>query len=194
MSEETTVQQTTTTTQDSGKTFTQADLDAAIEARLARERKKYEDYNDLKTKAAKLDEIEKANLSEAEKLKAELEAAKAEGTERLTKAEQRLLKAEVKAQAAELGIVDAEAALALMDKSEVKIGEDDEVSGVKEALGRLLEAKPWLKKQGSIGTGTNAGNGNDGTPTLEQQLDEAVKSGNFPLQVALRRKIAERKG
>lgn len=45
----------------------QQELNAALKDRLDRERSKFKDYNDLKAKAAKLDEIEQANLSEIEK-------------------------------------------------------------------------------------------------------------------------------
>ena len=45
----------------------QQELHAALKERLDRERAKFKDYNDVKAKAAKLDEIEQANLSELEK-------------------------------------------------------------------------------------------------------------------------------
>lgn len=50
----------------------QDDLNKVIDERLKRERAKYADYKDLKTKAAKLDEIEKANQTEAEKVSARI--------------------------------------------------------------------------------------------------------------------------
>ena len=40
------------------KTFTQAEMDSIIEGRLARERQKYADYDDLKEKASKYDEYQ----------------------------------------------------------------------------------------------------------------------------------------
>ena len=45
----------------------QEELNAALKDRLARERAKFGDYNDLKAKAAKFDELEQANKSEVEK-------------------------------------------------------------------------------------------------------------------------------
>lgn len=51
---------------------TQDELNAALKDRLARERAKFSDYNDLKAKAAKLDEIENANRTEAEKATAKI--------------------------------------------------------------------------------------------------------------------------
>lgn len=48
-------------------TFTQAQLDAILTERLARERAKYQDYEDLKAKAAKFDAAEAAGKTELQK-------------------------------------------------------------------------------------------------------------------------------
>lgn len=45
----------------------QDDLNKVIDERLKRERAKYTDYKDVKAKATRLDEIEQANQTEAEK-------------------------------------------------------------------------------------------------------------------------------
>ena len=73
----------TTPAQPAGKTFTQAELDSIVADRLARERAKYPDYEDLKAKAAKYDAAEEAGKSELQKandraaaLKTELDALK----------------------------------------------------------------------------------------------------------------------
>jgi hypothetical protein len=62
---------------------TQDELNAVLKDRIARERSKFADYKDLQVKAAKLDEIEQANKTEAEKtaeriatLERELEATR----------------------------------------------------------------------------------------------------------------------
>jgi polyribonucleotide nucleotidyltransferase len=57
----------TKTTEKPEKTFSQAELDAVISDRLKREREKYSDYEALKEKAQKLDEIEEKNKTELEK-------------------------------------------------------------------------------------------------------------------------------
>ena len=49
------------------RTFTQAELDAIVTERLKRDRAKYADYEALKEKADKFDQIEEANKSELEK-------------------------------------------------------------------------------------------------------------------------------
>ena len=71
------------------KTFTQAEIDAIIEGRLAREKQKYADYESLKEKAGKYDEFQQQNKSELQKanekadaLQAELDKLKKEGTVR----------------------------------------------------------------------------------------------------------------
>ena len=63
--EEKTVNQETTVIQD--KTFTQEELDKIIADRLQRERAKYTDYETLKEKASKFDEVEEASKSDLEK-------------------------------------------------------------------------------------------------------------------------------
>lgn len=64
---------------DGGQQFqaitSQEALDRIIGERVARERGKYADYDDLKAKAAKFDEAEAANQTELQKITARAEAA-----------------------------------------------------------------------------------------------------------------------
>lgn len=71
------------------KTFTQAEMDSIIEGRLARERQKYADYDDLKEKAGKYDEYQAQSKKELQKekeksnaLQAKLDKLEKEGTVR----------------------------------------------------------------------------------------------------------------
>jgi len=50
-----------------GRTFTQADVDRIVSERLARERSKYSDYEQLKAKADELDKLREEQASETEK-------------------------------------------------------------------------------------------------------------------------------
>lgn len=66
------------------KTFTQEDVNKIVGDRIAREREKFADYDAIKAKAEKFDEIEEANKSELEKaqerankLQTELDSMKA---------------------------------------------------------------------------------------------------------------------
>lgn len=52
-----------------GKTFTQDEVNAIVADRLNRERNKYADYDDLKSKAAKYQEQQEAGKSEIQKLR-----------------------------------------------------------------------------------------------------------------------------
>lgn len=54
-------------TENTEKTFTQAEVDAIVGDRLKRDRQKYADYDTLKEKADKFDAMEEANKSELQK-------------------------------------------------------------------------------------------------------------------------------
>lgn len=60
------------------QTLTQAEVDRIVGERLARERSKYADYDDLKAKAAKHDEAVQAQKTEQERLSEQLTAAQTE--------------------------------------------------------------------------------------------------------------------
>lgn len=55
------------TTEQTGRTFTQEELDAIVSDRLKRDRQKYADYEELKTKAQAYDEAREAEKTELEK-------------------------------------------------------------------------------------------------------------------------------
>lgn len=60
-------QETNTATETQERTFTQAELNSIIEGRLKKESAKYSDYEALKEKASKFDEMEEAKKSELQK-------------------------------------------------------------------------------------------------------------------------------
>ena len=60
------------------KTFTQAELNAIVQKRLGEEKAKYENYEELKAKALKFDEIEEQNKSELQKANERAQALEAE--------------------------------------------------------------------------------------------------------------------
>lgn len=68
------------------KTYTQEEVDKIVEGRIGRERAKYGDYEELKAKATKYEELENANKSELQKAQekaAEFEGKAAELTKKL---------------------------------------------------------------------------------------------------------------
>jgi hypothetical protein len=67
MENETVNQEQATKTENAEKTFTQSELNAIISDRLKRESEKYADYETLKEKASRFDEIEEASKTELQK-------------------------------------------------------------------------------------------------------------------------------
>ena len=67
MSENATVTTQENNAEGQNRTFTQEELNAIVGKRLAEEKSKFADYEDLKAKASKFDEMEEANKSELQK-------------------------------------------------------------------------------------------------------------------------------
>lgn len=90
MSEQTAPTEGTEETNEQGTEFepiaSQEALDKIIQARIARERKRFEDYDELKAKASKLAEFEEAQKTEAQKAQERLEAAEKRAAELESKA------------------------------------------------------------------------------------------------------------
>lgn len=86
--------------EDTDKKFTQEDVNQMISDRLKRETSKYSDYDELKAKAAKLDDAEASRKSDEQKMLDRIEAAEkkaAEADERVGKAEANALRLSVAA-------------------------------------------------------------------------------------------------
>ena len=127
------------------RTFSQEDVNR-IQAQTRREiRNQFSDYNQLKDRAAKADELEQAQLTEQEKLEAravEAERKVVSATEQISSA---MIASEVKVRASQMGIIDPDAALLLVNRANVRYTEDEGVSGVEVALTQFVEDKPYLK-------------------------------------------------
>lgn len=72
------------------------------------------------------------------------EAAQAEITKQLERANGLLIAADVRAKGAALGLVDADTALLLLDKSKIKVDDKGVVTGTEEALKDLQSSKAYL--------------------------------------------------
>lgn len=127
---------------------TQDELDRIVGDRLARERQKYADYEDLKKKAAEHDAAVEAAKSEAEKA---VDAARKEGETTATeKANARIVRAEAKVAAAVAKFRDPEVAVKLLDLTGVTIGDDGAVdaAALKVKLDTLATEHPYLVDDG----------------------------------------------
>lgn len=91
----------TNATEQETKTFTQDELNAIVNDRLGREKAKYSDYEAMKAKAAKYDELEEANKTELQKASEKVSALQDELNAIKKQNEIRDIRAEV---AKEMGI------------------------------------------------------------------------------------------
>jgi hypothetical protein len=126
----------------------QADLDRIIGERVARERAKFADYGDLKTKAAAHDQALEAAKTEQEKA---VDAARKEGEQTATeRSHARLVGAEARALAAEAKFRNPAIAVRSIDLAGVKVGADGEVDAeaIKAALKTLADSDPYLVDDG----------------------------------------------
>ena len=85
-----------------------------------------------------------AALSETERLQKQLADATAIATKAQEAAQAASLRAAIAVEAGKLNIVDADAALALIDTTGIEHSDDGTVNGVTDALTALIAAKPYL--------------------------------------------------
>ena len=127
------------------RNFSQEEVNRMVGQARREVRGQFSDYSDLKTRAARADELEQAQLTEAERLTQRATEAEKQTAEANTQLTNALISSEVKVKAVQLGIVDPDAAYLLLDKRNVKYDANDGVTGVEDALTQLLEDKPYLK-------------------------------------------------
>lgn len=116
----------------------QEELDRRVGERLARERAKFADYDDLKAKAEKFDEAEAATKTELQKLQDSI----AERDTKLAELPRQVRSQAIKfaSTATKAGFLDPEDALTFLADG-VDLADD---AAVKAALGALAERKPHL--------------------------------------------------
>ena len=157
--------------QQSARTFSQDDMNR-IQAQTRKEvRNQFADYSQLKERAAKADELEQAQLSATEKLEARASEAERQATTAGERVANAMIASEVKVRASQLGVIDPDAALLLLDRTNVQYSEDSGVTGVEAALTQLLEDKPYLKGAPNRAPNLNPQSG-EPAPTLRLSEDQ----------------------
>ncbi len=143
---------TDTAPKNDGPTFdpiqSQADLDRIIGQRLARERERYADYDDLRAKAAEHDKALDAARSDHDKA---VEAARKEGESvAQERANGRLVSAEARALAAEAKFRNPTLAVRAVDLAGIKVNDDGSVdaAAIRTKLTELSNAEPYLVDDG----------------------------------------------
>jgi len=124
---------------DTGRSFTQAELDAIIADRISRVKKQYGDYDELKDKASKWEEHEIEQMDELERAQKRIADAEAAAEQANQQASETLVLASVIAEASKAGALYPEDAFNLIDRSGVKV-EGGKVEGVADAVKTLVEA------------------------------------------------------
>jgi len=172
--------------QDEGK-LTQAEVDAIVADRLARERKKYADYSDLKRAAEELAELKKSQMTEVEKMKAEL----AEKDALLQSKDQELsgLKLE-RVKAAKL--VEAGVAAEWIDS--VSGSTEEEVAASVTKLAARLKVEPPKAAQGAGQTGIQSQVKNNSKIWTQSEIKELRLSGHLTDEVMAEIKQATAEG
>ena len=137
MSDENTTNESGSGAEAPPKTFTQDELEKIVGDRLARERKKFADYDELRA-------FKEEHKSETDKA---IEAARVEGAREVTdRFSTRLFQSAVREAAATLGFRDASDAVAVFGDSSGLVSDEGEVDAkaIRSRLTELAKAKPYL--------------------------------------------------
>ncbi|MFD2116350.1 scaffolding protein [Paenibacillus yanchengensis] len=173
------------------KTFTQAELDTAVQARVSRAEKTaktalakelgFDSVEAMQAALKKQEPTKKTDKKDEKPIDVEAlveEKLKAKQKEQDDRTFKRLLTAEVKVLANELGFADWEDALALADMSKVTEDDKGNLIGVKEAMDDLLKKKPHLGKQkpGAGSFGATVPNSQEQRKKSQEALINLAKS------------------
>jgi hypothetical protein len=170
------------------KTFTQAELDAIVGDRLKRQKSQFADYDDLKAKAAKLEEFEKSQQTEAEKAA----QARADAEKRATD-----LEAALRHKTVESALITAaagkladpkDAVLYLGDKLELDETGQVDPTAVAQLVDGLLSEREYLAAKTSDGRPAvprpNTAQGTSGTPATADPAQQFASILSSRLQGA----------
>lgn len=165
------------------RTFTEEQVNRIVQERLARQKAQFKDYDELKDRAARLQELEDAQKSELEKAQERAVQLEKQAADAAARAQDAVLRSAVVAEAARKNVVDPDAAVALLNKESLVLGDDGAPTNIAEAMDELLKAKPYLvgggRGSGSADLGARGG-GVQGQITREQlktmSHDEIVKA------------------
>lgn len=127
------------------RTFTQADLNRIVSDRLAREREKFANFDELKTKAAELDQLKEGEKTELQKAQDRQTQLERENTELKTRAQEAATRREVEKAARKAGLADPEDGYLLIDRKALDLDEDGTPKNADQLIAALIEAKPHLK-------------------------------------------------
>ncbi len=160
-------------------TLTQEELDqrisAAVSAAEERTRSQFANYDELKTAAERLQELERSNEDAVQRqIREAKEAAQAElptlVSQATTSAKQSVVESEIRAWAAQYNFSYPDDVVAkLRDSDKIKVSDKFKVSGVEDLVKDLATARPeWLKRNFN-GAPPRGSNGNAPDLTTEER-------------------------
>lgn len=156
----------------SAASFTQADVDRLIADRLKRERDKYRDYNDLKSKAAEFDKAAEAQKTAEQKAVEQAQVAQQRADQLL----QRAVRSEIRALAADK-FADPDDPGGFLDVTRY-IGADGDVDvdAIRTDLDELLTRKPHLGKAepGPRNPAPNRAQGSSATGVVDPPVEPGL--------------------
>lgn len=109
---------------------------------------------------AEASKAEETRLKEEGKLQELAERLEKERDEALAKANDTLIDMRIAQEATKLGAVDSEAVLKLIDRNQIQVNEEGEISGIEESVKSLQTNKGYLFGEAgttSVGSGSNPG-------------------------------------
>jgi len=159
------------------KTFTQAEMNAIIQERLARDKVDPE----ILRKAKAFDAAEEANKTELQKEKDRADRAEAKTAEAEARADATLVRAAIMAEAASQDAIDAATVAQLLAGVESVTVVDNEVKGAAAAVKKLLTDRPFLVKGKTPGTSGGGEFGGKDKSTLDEQIRAAEEKGDWTL-------------
>lgn len=155
------------------KTFTQEDVDRIVQDRVARVKSTPpDDYDDLKAKAARLDEIEAKSKTDFEKMSDRAASLERERDEARLALQDQTVRTALITEAAKKNAVDPDAVVALVDRAALEFDKSGAPSNVDHVVSSLLEAKPWLL--GKTGMTGSADQGSRGGSSVKQVTREEL--------------------
>jgi len=155
------------------RTFTEAELQAIVKDRLARQRRQFGDYDALKTASEELATLKLAQMSELEKANALVESLKVERDAANQLANDRLIRSAFVAEAAKAQAAHPEDAFSLADLSGVAIDDNGQVSGVSAAVTALIEGNRLVLTTRPAAPALDGGAGGGQRSTGKVQLSAA---------------------
>jgi hypothetical protein len=123
----------------------------------------------------------------------QLSDAQAKAQEAEQKANDKLIRSEIKSVGVDLNIVDPEAAYVLLDKEGLRVADNGEVEGVKDALEKLIEAKPYLVNQTTDPEPNQQQTGNYKPGRQQKNNNNASKDDGYQAGVQAYQALKEKK-